>query len=70
VLEIEVPGVSRQAEASASQPGTGAVDRERLLSVLHQTGWRIRGTNGAAERLGLKPTTLEARMARLGIKRP
>jgi transcriptional regulator with GAF, ATPase, and Fis domain len=70
VLEIEVPGVSRQAEASASQPGTGGIDRERLLSVLHQTGWRIRGTNGAAERLCLKATTLEARMARLGIKRP
>ena len=70
VLEIEVHGVSRQAEASASQPGTGGIDRERLLSVLHQTGWRIRGTNGAAERLCLKATTLEARMARLGIKRP
>jgi transcriptional regulator with GAF, ATPase, and Fis domain len=41
-----------------------------LLEVLHRTGWRIRGRNGAAELLGLKPTTLEARMARLGITRP
>ena len=33
------------------------------------TGWRIRGKNGAAEILGLKPTTLESRMAKLGIRR-
>ena len=33
-------------------------------------GWRIRGVDGAAERLGLRPTTLETRMAKLGIKRP
>jgi transcriptional regulator with GAF, ATPase, and Fis domain len=40
------------------------------LATLHETGWRIRGANGAAEILGLKATTLEARMAKLGIKRP
>ena len=33
-----------------------------ILKVLEQTGWRIRGAGGAAERLGLKPTTLESRM--------
>jgi transcriptional regulator with GAF, ATPase, and Fis domain len=38
--------------------------------VLESTGWRIRGTVGAAERLGLRPTTLETRMAKLGLKRP
>jgi formate hydrogenlyase transcriptional activator len=40
-----------------------------IRSVLEMTGWRIRGKNGAAEILGLKPTTLEARMAKLGIRR-
>jgi hypothetical protein len=30
----------------------------------------VRGKNGAAEILGLKPTTLESRMAKLGIQRP
>jgi hypothetical protein len=39
------------------------------MSVPEQTGWRVRGENGAAEILGLKATTLEARMSRLGIKR-
>ena len=41
-----------------------------IISVLEQTGWRIRGANAAAEVLDMKPTTLEARMARLGIRRP
>ena len=44
--------------------------REQILHVLQDTGWRIRGSGGAAEILGLKPTTLESRMARLGITRP
>jgi formate hydrogenlyase transcriptional activator len=46
------------------------VEREHIRAVLEGTGWRIRGHGGAAERLGLKPTTLETRMAKLGLKRP
>jgi len=45
-------------------------ERDQLLKVLKDTGWRIRGPHGAALVLGLKPTTLETRMARLGIRRP
>ncbi|MEW4526665.1 sigma 54-interacting transcriptional regulator [Maioricimonas sp. JC845] len=45
-------------------------EREQILGVLEETAWRIRGAGGAAELLDIKPTTLEARMARLGIKRP
>jgi PAS domain S-box-containing protein len=46
------------------------VERKHFLSVLDMTGWRVRGKNGAAEMLGLKPTTLSSRMTKLGIKRP
>ena len=46
------------------------VEREHVLHVLEQTGWRVQGRGGAAELLGLKRTTLESRMARLGIRRP
>ena len=42
---------------------------EHIRGVLESTNWRVRGPGGAAERLGLKPTTLESRMARLGIER-
>jgi transcriptional regulator with GAF, ATPase, and Fis domain len=45
------------------------VQTEHILRVLDSCGWRIRGVRGAAERLGLKPTTLESRMERLGIFR-
>ncbi len=42
---------------------------ENIRSVLLATKWRIRGKGGAAEILGLKPTTLEARMKKLGLHR-
>ena len=46
------------------------VEREHIHGVLESTRWRIRGNDGAADRLGLKPTTLETRMVKLGLKRP
>jgi len=46
------------------------VEKDHILSVLESTGWRIRGAGGAAERLGFRPTTLETRMAKLGLTRP
>ena len=42
---------------------------EHISSVLRKTGGRIRGKDGAAELLHEKPTTLESRMAKLGIKK-
>jgi formate hydrogenlyase transcriptional activator len=47
-----------------------SVQIEHITATLESTNWRIRGRDGAAERLGLKPTTLETRMARLGVRRP
>ena len=46
------------------------VESEYFRNVLQATGWRIRGKKGAAQILGVKPTTLEARMKKLGIGRP
>jgi formate hydrogenlyase transcriptional activator len=46
------------------------IEKEHIRTVLESAGWRIRGTGGAADRLGLRPTTLETRMAKLGISRP
>ena len=45
------------------------LESEHIRAVLESTNWRVRGAGGAADRLGLKPTTLESRMARLGIVR-
>jgi formate hydrogenlyase transcriptional activator len=45
-------------------------ERQHILRALRQTEWRIAGPKGAAQLLGLKRTTLQARMRKLGIKRP
>jgi len=61
---------------TASTPSTRCsarlmdIEKEHIRSVLQSTMWRIRGVSGAAERLGLRPTTLESRMAKLGLNRP
>ena len=67
-LVIPVP----QASLSATRRSTRLVDveKEHIRAVLESASWRIRGVGGAAERLGMKPTTLETRMAKLGITRP
>jgi DNA-binding NtrC family response regulator len=46
------------------------IEKEHIRTVLERVGWRIRGPAGAAARLGLPPTTLETRMAKLGLSRP
>jgi formate hydrogenlyase transcriptional activator len=46
------------------------VQRQHIIGVLEQTGWRVRGSGYAADILGLKPSTLEFRMKKLGIQRP
>ena len=45
-------------------------ERENLVAVLESVGWKIKGAGGAAEFLGLKHTTLFARMKKLGLKKP
>jgi len=42
-------------------------EREHILQALERCSWRIRGTNAAAELLGVKPTTLESRIKKLGL---
>jgi transcriptional regulator with GAF, ATPase, and Fis domain len=45
-------------------------ERAHIVQALERTGWRIRGRGGAAALLDVKPTTLESRMAKLGLRRP
>jgi transcriptional regulator with GAF, ATPase, and Fis domain len=67
-LQVELP--AQMQNAAAPRMTLKESEREQILGVLQRTGWRIRGVGGAAELLDIKPTTLEARMAKLGIKRP
>ncbi|MCX5908094.1 MAG: sigma 54-interacting transcriptional regulator [Deltaproteobacteria bacterium] len=45
------------------------VERKHILKVLKETTWKIEGKNGAAEALGLNPSTLRGKMRKLGIKK-
>lgn len=56
--------------ANSSQTDLASFERAHIMQVLHDTGWRIRGEYGAAARLGLKPSTLESRLKKLGLSRP
>jgi formate hydrogenlyase transcriptional activator len=53
-----------------SEPLTSdEAQRAHIVKILEETGWRVSGKSGAAELLGLKPTTLESRMKKLAITR-
>jgi transcriptional regulator with GAF, ATPase, and Fis domain len=45
-------------------------ERKNLLTILEKTRWKIKGADGAAEMLGVKPTTLKARIKKMGLRRP
>ena len=45
-------------------------DRALIVETLEQVGWVVGGPRGAAIKLGLKRTTLLAKMRRLGVSRP
>jgi len=64
------------AELQAESPTSGSAEhsleeaeREHIIRVLRETGGMISGPSGAARRLGLKRTTLQSKMQRLGITR-
>jgi transcriptional regulator with GAF, ATPase, and Fis domain len=46
------------------------LERNHIIGVLEECGWKIKGPGNAAERLGLPPSTLRFRMKKLGIERP
>jgi PAS domain S-box-containing protein len=64
------PSTPVAAKRSSEKQSLQEVERQHILRVLEESGWRVAGKNGAAKILGLKPTTLEARMKKLGITRP
>jgi formate hydrogenlyase transcriptional activator len=66
----ELEPFTRQRESNVPMSGLAEVEREHILHALEASGWVIGGRNGAAERLGMKRTSLAYRMKRLRISRP
>src|SRR4029450_4437933 len=68
-LTIKLPPSSTRSSGRSSER-LDEIQKNHILYVLESTGWRVRGVGGAANLLGLKPTTLETRLVKLGLSRP
>ena len=66
LLQFPAPE-SRPRESSQSNVTLQEVEREAILRALRSVNWMVGGANGAAAALGLKRTTLQGRMRKLGI---
>jgi transcriptional regulator with GAF, ATPase, and Fis domain len=84
VLEFDLPITAHAAPGDQPTPLAGSAtatgflteaeiqrfERDNLLRALEAANWKIGGPDGAAELLGVKPTTLLSRMDKWGLKRP
>jgi formate hydrogenlyase transcriptional activator len=63
---------TQSASAAGSSQNMRAVlddaERQQIMAALEQTNWIVAGPNGAAARLGIKRSTLQSRMQKLGIR--
>jgi len=83
-LDFDLPAIDSSPGSTPTAPRLGdsadleyltdsemqRLERENLFAVLEKTAWKIKGLDGAAELLGVKPTTLISRMGKMGLKRP
>ena len=70
VLQIAVPEIAGPAAyAPRSSRSDQAEERARILAALEESGGKVSGADGAAAQLGLRRTTLQSRMKKLGIDR-
>jgi len=70
-LRVPLADLKPQPEAITNGIATlEAAEREHILRALQATNWVLGGSQGAAERLGMKRTTLQSKMRKLGISRP
>jgi formate hydrogenlyase transcriptional activator len=73
VLDVPLAELKQSAKVASDLNGAEkleAVEREHILRILQDSNWVIAGPGGAAARLGLKRTTLNNRLRKLGITRP
>ena len=69
LAELETKVAEEEEELERTNPTLQAAERDHILRVLRETRGQIGGTDGAAARLGLKRTTLNSKLKKLGIER-
>jgi DNA-binding NtrC family response regulator len=68
-LDEEDEASGKLAESEPDNPNLRAAEREHILRVLRESKGQIGGPEGAAARLGVKRTTLNSKLKKLGIER-
>jgi formate hydrogenlyase transcriptional activator len=73
-VSLQIPPADLQAASQTSEPTTEVItladaEREHILDALRETGWVLGGPKGAATRLGMKRSTLQWKLKRLGISK-
>ncbi|MBW1751621.1 MAG: hypothetical protein JRJ46_00615 [Deltaproteobacteria bacterium] len=66
---LRIDRLAAEEDVSMQSMTLKQVEKEYILKILETTGWKVSGKNGAAEVLGLKESTLRARMKKSGIER-
>ena len=67
ILNVEIPGSSHLSDKGKMK--LQDIERDHIIQVLESTNWRLGGKGGAAEWLGMKRTTLYAKLKKYGINR-
>jgi PAS domain S-box-containing protein len=67
---VAAPSEARQSDEILTDTEMQDYQRQNLVAALKKSNWRVSGPNGAAELLGVKPTTLADRVRSFGIERP
>ncbi len=73
VADLQAAAAQATPESDGKRPGHVSLadaEREHILRTLRETDWVLGGPRGAAARLGMKRTTLQSKMKKLGISRP
>jgi formate hydrogenlyase transcriptional activator len=69
-LQVPLSEIDDASKTSASQQTLEEAERAHILATLKKSRWVLSGPRGAADRLGVKRSTLQFRMKKLGIERP
>ena len=74
-LDVPLAELKERSSATANDPPKTLTtledaEREHIRQALEEAHWKVGGPSGAAARLGMKRTTLQSKMAKLGIERP
>jgi formate hydrogenlyase transcriptional activator len=69
ILKVPLSELRSIYEGAGHDSTLESLEREHILRVLRETGGVIAGLQGAAARLGMKRTTLQSRMLKMGISR-